>query len=132
MSLVALSGMVVAGLSLTACGSDTLNTTNPGSSGSTSTSSAAGAVDPALAAKLPAKIKAAGKIVIGSDASYAPNEFIGTDGKTVEGMDVDLFKAVAAKFGVTAEFQNAGFDTIILGVNGGKYDVGVSSFTINA
>src|SRR6185436_18661923 len=36
-----------------------------------------------------------------------------------------------AKFGLKAEFQNAGFDTIILGVTSGKYDVGVSSFTIN-
>ena len=34
--------------------------------------------------------------------------------------------------GLKWNFQNAGFDTIILGVTSGKFDVGVSSFTINA
>ena len=47
-------------------------------------------------------------------------------------MDVDLFNAVAAKFGLKTNWQPAGFGTIILGVSSGKYDVGVSSFTINA
>lgn len=84
-----------------------------------------------LADKLPAKIKAAGKIVIGTDASYKPNEYFAADGKTIQGMDVDLFTAVMQKFGVKTEFQNAAFDSIILGVQSGKFDVGVSSFTIN-
>jgi polar amino acid transport system substrate-binding protein len=124
------AGLATAGLALSACGSDTLDGSSTSSTSSTSSSSSA-SVDPALAAKLPEKIKSAGKIVVGSDASYAPNEFLDQDGKTVVGMDVDLFNAVAAKLGVKAEFQNAGFDTIILGVSSGKYDVGVSSFTIN-
>ena len=47
-------------------------------------------------------------------------------------MDVDLFNAVAAKFGVKTEWVPAGFDAIILGVSSGKYDVGVSCFTVNA
>ena len=127
-----IAGLATAGLALSACGSDTLDTSNSPSSSSTSSSSSSASVDPALAAKVPAKIKSAGKIVVGSDASYAPNEFTDTDGKTIIGMDVDLFSAVAAKFGLKAEFHNAGFDTIILGVTSGKYDVGVSSFTVNA
>ncbi|GAA6526107.1 ABC transporter substrate-binding protein [Intrasporangium sp. DVR] len=130
--LLAVTGMVAAGLTLSACGSDTLEPRSPNQSApQASTPASTGSADPALAEKVPDKIKTAGKIVVGTDASYAPNEFIGNDGKTVEGMDVDLFNAVAAKLGVTAEYQNAGFDTIILGVTGGKYDVGVSSFTIN-
>ncbi len=47
-------------------------------------------------------------------------------------MDVDIFNAVAAKLGVKVEYIPAGFDTIILGVTSGKFDAGVSSFTINA
>jgi polar amino acid transport system substrate-binding protein len=89
-------------------------------------------VDPALVAKLPAKVKSAGQIVVGTDATYAPNEFLNADGKTVQGMDVDLFNAVMQKFGVKVVWQPAGFDTIIAGVSSGKYDIGVSSFTINA
>jgi len=118
-------------LALTACGSDSLSS-DSSSSASASTSASAPAVDAALAAKVPAKIKDAGKIVIGTDATYAPNEFLADDGKTVQGLDVDLFNAVAAKFGLKTEWVPAGFGTIILGVNSGKFDIGISSFTINA
>jgi len=121
------AGAAILGLALSACGSSSLST--PAASGSTPVASQA--ADPALVAKLPAKIKSAGKIVVGTDATYAPNEFLDTDGKTVKGMDVDLFNAVMQKFGVTVEWVPANFDSIILGVNSGKYDVGVSSFTIN-
>jgi polar amino acid transport system substrate-binding protein len=127
------AGLATAGLALSACGSSSLDTGSSSSStsSSSSSSSAGGGVDAALAAKVPQKIKDKGTLVVGSDASYAPNEFLDKDGKTVIGMDVDIFNAAAAKLGLKAEFQNAGFDTIILGVSSGKYDVGVSSFTIN-
>jgi ABC-type amino acid transport substrate-binding protein len=100
----------------------------PSASSAPATSQAA---DAALVAKLPAKIKSAGQIVVGTDATYAPNEFLNADGKTVQGMDVDLFNAVMQKFGIKVEWTPASFDSIITGVQGGKYDVGVSSFTIN-
>ena len=126
--LIAMSGLIAVGLTLSACGSDTMSTDTPAAGG---TSAATGAVDAALAAKVPAKIKSAGKIVIGTDPTYAPNEMLASDGKTVEGFDVDIFNAVAAKLGLKTEYQPANFGTIILGVTGGKYDIGVSSFTIN-
>jgi polar amino acid transport system substrate-binding protein len=122
------AGAAIVGLALSACGSNSLSTT-PGASGGTPAPSQTKQAN--LADKLPAKIKAAGKIVVGVDATYAPNEFLAADGKTVVGMDVDLFNAVAQKFGVTVEWVPANFDSIILGVDSGKYDVGVSSFTIN-
>ena len=121
------AGAAIVALALSACGSSSLST--PTTSGSTPAASQS--ADPALVAKLPAKIKSAGQIVVGTDATYAPNEFLNADGKTVQGMDVDLFNAVMQKFGVKTVWQPAGFDTIITGVQGGKYDVGVSSFTIN-
>jgi len=115
-------------LALAGCGNSSL------SSGDTKTSSAPAPTETkaaALAAKLPPKIKSAGTIVIGTDASYAPNEFLGGDGSTVEGMDVDLFNAVGQTLGVKVQWEPAKFDSIITGVQGGKYDMGVSSFTIN-
>ncbi len=126
---VMIAGLATAGLALSACGSDSLSTTTSSSSSSSSTPAA---VDQALVAKLPAKIKDAGKIVIGTDATYQPNEYLDSDGKTVVGMDVDLFDAVMAKFGIKTEWVPTGFDQIILGVTSAKYDVGVSSFTVNA
>ncbi|HET8988261.1 MAG TPA: ABC transporter substrate-binding protein [Humibacillus sp.] len=117
-------------LALTACGSDSLSQGSSSSASSTSSASAP-AVDPALVAKLPAKIKDAGTISIGTDATYQPNEYLDADGKTVIGMDVDLFDAVMAKFGIKTQWVPSAFDAIILGVQSGKYDIGVSSFTIN-
>jgi len=120
-------------LAATGCGSNELSGgSTPSSEAPTSTApTTAGSSGPDLSAALPAKIKAAGKIVVGTDSTYPPNEFL-QGGKTVVGMDVDIFNAVAAKFGVTVEYKPALFDTIITGVQGGKYDIGVSSFTINA
>ncbi len=116
------AGALVFGLA--ACGSSSK------SGGGTAAPSAS--VDSALAAKVPAAIKSAGKIVIGTDSTYAPSEFLDVDGKTVIGFDVDLFNAVAQKLGVKTEWQSAKFDDIIPGVQSGKYNLGVSSFTINA
>lgn len=115
-------------LSVTACGS------SGGGSGDTGSSTKVepATVDKALAAKVPAAVKADGVIKVGSDASYAPSEFLGADNKTIQGFDVDLFKAVAQKLGLKADFQNAKFDSIIPSVGAGKYEVGVSSFTVNA
>jgi polar amino acid transport system substrate-binding protein len=124
LSLVAAS---VAALVLSACGSSSLGGEPAGSQAP----SVSVSQDVDLSAKLPESIKSSGVIRIGVDASYAPNEFLAADGKTVQGFDVDVFNAVAAKFGVKTEWQPAGFATIINGVNGKKYDMGISSFTIN-
>lgn len=125
-ALRAAIGLAVTSLALSACGSNSLST-----GGSTSSAPAPSATKNAdLAAKLPAKIKSSGEIVVGTDATYAPNEFLATDGKTVQGMDVDLFNAVAQEFGVKVKWVPANFDSIILGVDSGKYDMGISSFSI--
>ena len=88
--------------------------------------------DAALAALVPPDIASDGKIVVGSDASYAPNEFVDTDGTTIIGMDVDLGKAVGQKLGLEVEFQNSAFDGILPGIAAKKYELGMSSFTDNA
>jgi polar amino acid transport system substrate-binding protein len=108
-------------------------------SGATPTSAAASAQaipavqkDAGLAALVPADVAADGKIVVGSDASYAPNEFVDADGTTIIGMDVDLGKAVGQKLGLNVEFQNSAFDGILPGIGSKKYELGMSSFTDNA
>ncbi len=88
------------------------------------------AKDDKLAAQVPADIKADGKIVVGQDQSYAPNEFV--DNGKATGFDVDLGTAIGQKLGVQMEFQNADFSGIIVGLAAGKYELAMSSFTINA
>ncbi len=94
-----------------------------------STSSAATSVDSAAAALVPANIKAKGTVIVAADASYAPNEFFASDGKTVIGMDADLAKAIFPLLGLKVSVVNATFATIIPGLTSGKFDVGMSSFT---
>lgn len=98
----------------------------------TEPTSSAVEADDALAAMVPDAIKSDRKIVVGTDATYAPNQFLDTDGKTVIGFDVDLFNAVAGKLGLETEFVPAPFANIIPSVQSGKYEIGVSSFTVNA
>jgi len=86
-------------------------------------------VDPKVAAEVPAKVKSKGTLVVAADATYAPNEFIGSNGHTVMGMDADLAQALTAVLGLKAKVVNASFDTIIPGLASGKYDLGMSSFT---
>lgn len=111
-----------------ACGSSKDDAKTDTTSGGSSTTIAAIEVDEALAAMLPEKIKSAGKIVVATDASYPPNEFFGEDNTTIEGMDVDLGKAIGEVLGVEVVFENATFDEIIPAL-GTRYDIGMSSFT---
>jgi polar amino acid transport system substrate-binding protein len=118
----------VAALALSACGSSSLS----GEPEAQEAPSVAVSENVDLASKLPESIKSAGVIKIGTDPTYAPNEFLAADGKTVQGFEVDLFNAVAAKFGVETQWEPSKFGSIITGVNGKKYDMGISSFTINS
>ncbi|GAA0669323.1 ABC transporter substrate-binding protein [Kitasatospora atroaurantiaca] len=112
-----------ASLALTACSSSKST-----GSASPSTTVAAVTADPSLAALVPADLKSSGKLVVGADASYAPNEFKDDKGNIV-GMDVDLANAIAQKLGLTANVQNADFTSIIPGITSNKYQLGMSSFT---
>jgi polar amino acid transport system substrate-binding protein len=114
---------------LAACGSDDGGSSSTSSATTGAASSGASGTDAAVAAKVPAAIKSKGTLRVAADASYAPNEFIGNDGKTVEGMDADLAKALATTMGLKAGVVNATFDSIIPGLASGKYDLGMSSFT---
>jgi polar amino acid transport system substrate-binding protein len=82
-----------------------------------------------IAKMVPAKIRSKGTLTVGSDATYAPMEFIGSNGKTVIGVDADLAKALGTVMGLKFKVVNATFATIIPGLKSGKYDVGMSSFT---
>jgi polar amino acid transport system substrate-binding protein len=90
---------------------------------------ASAAAVPSVAKLVPAAIKSKGSITVASDASYAPDEFIGSDGKTVIGMDADLSKALGAAMGLKVSIVNVGFDNIIPGMASGRYQIGASSFT---
>lgn len=81
-----------------------------------------------IAATLPEDIRSSGKLIVGVNIPYPPNEFKDADGKIV-GFDVDLMKAVASTLGLTADFRESDFAKIIPSIQQGTYNVGMSSFT---
>lgn len=128
-SLVALLALAA----LAGCGSSKSSSSTTSTSGSPSGASPgtipAQTESATIAAEVPAKYKSKGTLVVAADATYAPNEFIASNGHTVVGMDPDLMKALGEVMGLKVDVVNATFDTIIPGLAGGKYDIGASSFT---
>ncbi len=85
--------------------------------------------DATLAASVPSSVKSNGTLTIALDATYAPDEFIAPNGSTIVGMDADLATAISQVLGLKPKLINATFDTIIPGIQSGKYAMGASSFT---
>ncbi|SDJ82556.1 amino acid ABC transporter substrate-binding protein, PAAT family [Cryobacterium psychrotolerans] len=103
------------------------STPSPGGSAEPTTSVTK---DDDAAALLPAKIADSGTLIIGTDPTYAPNEFKDEAGTPI-GWGIEIAAAVAAKLGLEPEYQVSKFDNIIPSVTGGKVNIGVSSFTDN-
>ena len=85
--------------------------------------------DTSLSSLVPAKIKSAGKLIVGVNVPYSPNEYL-QNGKVV-GFDVDLMDATAKVLGLTTQYRQADFPKIVPAVSTGTYDIGMSSFTDN-
>ena len=106
-------------LSLAACGED-----DDGGSGDASTPSTTQA-----AADL--GLKTPGVLTVASDVPYAPFELTDPGSTEIKGFDVDLVKAIAATQGITdVQFVDQSFDTIILSIRQGRFDMSASSWTI--
>jgi len=113
------------------CGSSKKSSASETTTTTPTTTGAAGVgKDSTVAAEVPSKIKSKGTVTVATDATYAPNEFVGSNGKTLMGWDVALGQAIGKVMGVNWKFVNATFDTIIPGLQSGKYDVGMSSFSV--
>ncbi|WP_343233329.1 ABC transporter substrate-binding protein [Streptomonospora sp. PA3] len=126
------AGALAAALALSACGGGGGGGEGGSANGGVDTTSTPSVqADPQLAEMVPQDIRDQGFVKIGTDSTYPPAEFLAPDGETVVGFDVELFNAVAAKLDLETRWQSSTFGTIVEGVDTGKYDVGVSSFTIN-
>ncbi|HEX4482450.1 MAG TPA: ABC transporter substrate-binding protein [Solirubrobacteraceae bacterium] len=123
--LAAIGAAVLVLVVLAGCGS---SSSSSSSSASTSTPTSSGA-NASIAAQVPAAIKSKGTLNVATEAQYAPNEFIASDGKTVIGMDAELMEAIGGVLGLKVNLVNSDFETIIPGLAAGRYDLGASSFT---
>lgn len=132
---IALSLVATVSLALTGCASSSGGggkTNNASSASSTPTSSGAGAgASGGLKSLVPPAIASKGTLTVAMDATYPPDESVASDGHTIVGFDADIADAIAAQLGLKVKLVNATFATIIPGLQSGKYDVGLSSFTDN-
>jgi polar amino acid transport system substrate-binding protein len=122
-------------LALTACGSGG----TPGTSPAGAQASPAPTDDPvaavrkvdSVAALLPADVRKAGTLRIGSSVGFPPGAYYPNGpGKAPAGQDIDVADAVAKVLGVKPARQDASFETILPALGSGKFDVGTGNFGV--
>ncbi len=69
------------------------------------------------------------KIVVATDATWPPMEFV-DENKQIVGFDIDLMNAIAKEAGFQVEYRNVAWDGIFAGLAAGEYDAIISSVTI--
>ena len=82
--------------------------------------------DSSSAANKLEEIKKAGKIRIGMEGTYRPFGFHQADG-TLAGFEKELGDLIAADLGVTAEYIETPWDSLIAGVDSNRYDIVINN-----
>ncbi len=70
-----------------------------------------------------------GEIVIGVDASFPP--FALDDGETLEGLDIDLARAIGRELGLPIRFVNIGFYSLYDALISGRVDLLISALRVD-
>lgn len=63
-----------------------------------------------------------GSIVMGTNAEFAPFEYVGDDGETLMGFDIDFAKYLCATMGYDLTIENMDFDALPAALQSGKVD----------
>ena len=119
---LALGAMMMLSL-LTGCGSKTEDSAPADNAPAEETPA-----EPAAAASLLEKVKTSGKLVVGTEAQYAPYEFKDLNA-SFAGCDMWLAQQIADHLGVELEVVDMSFDGIIPAVKSGQVDLGIAAFT---
>ncbi|MBQ8599601.1 MAG: amino acid ABC transporter substrate-binding protein [Oscillospiraceae bacterium] len=69
------------------------------------------------------------KLTIATSPDFPPFESLASDG-SVEGIEIDIMKLVAEKLDKELVIEQIDFDSVLPGVQAGKYDVGVSGISV--
>ena len=77
------------------------------------------------------RIKKAGVIRIGTEGVFVPYSYHDEQGR-LTGYDVELARAVAAKIGVQAQFIESSWDSLLAGVDAGRFDIVVNQVEASA
>lgn len=69
-----------------------------------------------------------GTLTMATNAQFPPYEYY--EGDKVVGIDAEIAEAIATKLGKTLEIADIEFNSIIAGVQTGKYDIGIAGITV--
>lgn len=67
-------------------------------------------------------------LTLATNAEFPPYEYY--EGDKIVGIDAEIGALIAEKLGMTLEIVDTDFDSIIPGVQGGKYDIGMAGMTV--
>ncbi len=67
-------------------------------------------------------------LVMATNAAFPPYEYI--EGGKIVGIDAEIAAKIAEKLGIELKIEDVDFDTIIAGVQTGKYDIGMAGLTV--
>ena len=70
----------------------------------------------------------AGTLTMATNATFPPYEY--KEGEEIVGIDAEVAKLIADKLGMQLEIADVEFDSIIPGVQTGKYDMGMAGMTV--
>ena len=76
-----------------------------------------------------ADIQKAGKLTIATSPDFPPFESLGENGEVV-GIEIEILNLICAELGVELDIQQVDFDSVLPGVQAGKYDMGVSGISV--
>lgn len=74
-------------------------------------------------------IKKSGQLVIATSPDFPPFEELKSDG-SVQGIEIDLLEIICEKLGVSLKIEQMDFDSVLPGVQAGKFQVGVSGISV--
>ncbi|HSR35229.1 MAG TPA: ABC transporter substrate-binding protein, partial [Anaerolineae bacterium] len=75
------------------------------------------------------RVKAAGKLVVGTAADYPPFEYyVGRE--LIGGFDVALMNEIGQRLGVQVEYRNYAFDKLGNGLEEGKIDAAIAAISV--
>ena len=78
--------------------------------------------DTAAVALLPQSFKDKGELTVAMDLHYPPTTFLAEDNQTPIGLNPDVARLVAKKLDLKLKFVDTKFDTIVPGLDGGRFD----------
>ena len=76
-----------------------------------------------------ADVQKGGKLIIATSPDFPPFESLGENGE-VFGIEIDILNLVCAELGVELDIQQVDFDSVLPGVQAGKYHMGVSGISV--